>query len=37
MPIELHVVSEADYAAWLADSKKKYAALENDATRVASK
>ena len=37
MPIELQVVSEADYAAWLADSKKKYAALENDATRVASK
>ena len=37
MPIELHVVSEAEYAAWLADSKKKYAALENDATRVASK
>jgi cytochrome c oxidase subunit 2 len=37
MPIELHVVSDADYAAWLADSKKKYAALENDATRVASK
>ena len=37
MPIELHVVSEPDYAAWLAVSKKKYAALENDATRVASK
>ena len=37
MPIELHVVSEADYAAWLADSKKKFAAIENDATRVASK
>jgi cytochrome c oxidase subunit 2 len=37
MPIELHVVSEAEYAAWLADSKKKFAALENDATRVASK
>ena len=37
MPIELHVVSEADYAAWLAESKKKFAALENDATRVASK
>jgi cytochrome c oxidase subunit 2 len=37
MPIELHVVSDADYAAWLADSKKKFAALENDATRVASK
>ncbi len=37
MPIELHVVSEADYAAWLAASKKKFAALENDAVRVASK
>jgi cytochrome c oxidase subunit 2 len=37
MPIELHVVSDAQYAAWLADSKKKFAALENDATRVASK
>jgi cytochrome c oxidase subunit 2 len=35
MPIELHVVSEAAYAAWLADSKKKYAALEHP--RVASK
>jgi len=37
MPIELHVVSDADYAAWLAASKKKFAALENDAPRVASK
>jgi cytochrome c oxidase subunit 2 len=37
MPIELHVVSDAEYAAWLASSKKKFAALENDATRVASK
>jgi cytochrome c oxidase subunit 2 len=37
MPIELHVVSDAEYAAWLADSKKKFAALENDAIRVASK
>jgi len=37
MPIELHVVSEAEYTAWLADAKKKFAALENDATRVASK
>jgi cytochrome c oxidase subunit II len=37
MPIELHVVSDADYAAWLATAKKKFAALENDATRVASK
>jgi len=37
MPIELHVVSEAEYNAWLADSKTKFAAIENDATRVASK
>jgi len=37
MPIELHVVSDAEYAAWLAASKKKFAAIENDATRVASK
>ena len=37
MPIELHVVSEAEYNGWLADSKKKFAAIENDATRVASK
>ncbi len=37
MPIELHVVSDADYAAWLATAKKKFAAIENDATRVASK
>jgi cytochrome c oxidase subunit 2 len=37
MPIELHVVSEAEYVAWLAEAKKKFAALENDATRVASK
>jgi cytochrome c oxidase subunit II len=37
MPIELHVVSDAEYAAWLSSAKKKFAALENDATRVASK
>jgi cytochrome c oxidase subunit 2 len=37
MPIELHVVSEAEYKAWLAESKQKFAAIENDATRVASK
>jgi cytochrome c oxidase subunit 2 len=37
MPIELHVVTGAEYAAWLAQAKTKYAALENDATRVASK
>ena len=36
MPIEMHVVSDADYDAWLAASKKKFAAIENDATRVAS-
>jgi len=37
MPIEMHVVSQADYDAWLTTSKKKFAAIENDATRVASK
>ena len=37
MPIELHVVSDTEYAAWLAQAKTKFAALENDATRVASK
>ncbi|HKU64733.1 MAG TPA: cytochrome c oxidase subunit II [Rhizomicrobium sp.] len=37
MPIELHVVSDAEYAAWLAEAKKKFAALETGATRVASK
>lgn len=37
MPIELHVVNDADYAAWLAASKKKFAAIENDATLVATK
>jgi cytochrome c oxidase subunit 2 len=29
MPIEVHVVSEAQYDAWLAASKKKYAAIES--------
>src|ERR1700712_4100705 len=37
MPIELHVVSDAEYAAWLAQAKTKFAALENDTARVASK
>jgi cytochrome c oxidase subunit 2 len=37
MPIELHVVSDAEYAAWLAGAKKKFAALDTGATRVASK
>ncbi len=30
MPIEVKVVSDADYAAWLAASKKKFAALDTD-------
>jgi cytochrome c oxidase subunit II len=37
MPIELHVVSDAEYAAWLAASKKKFAAIDAGTTRVASK
>ena len=37
MPIEVHVVSDSEYATWLAASKQKFAAIENDATRVASK
>ena len=40
MPIEVHVVSDADYADWLSASKKKYTALaanDGDATRLASK
>lgn len=30
MPIEVHVVSDADYAAWLASAKKKFASLDTD-------
>jgi cytochrome c oxidase subunit II len=30
MPIEVKVVSEADYAVWLASAKKKFAALDTD-------
>ena len=37
MPIELHVVSEADYAAWLAGAKKKFSASLDTNTRVAAK
>jgi cytochrome c oxidase subunit 2 len=37
MPIEVKVVSDADYAAWLAASKKKFAALDEGNTRVAAK
>jgi len=38
MPIEVKVVSDADYAAWLATAKKKFAAIDNsEATRLAAK
>jgi cytochrome c oxidase subunit 2 len=39
MPIEVHVVSEADYAKWLAGAKKKFSAsIDTDgATRLAAK
>jgi cytochrome c oxidase subunit II len=37
MPIEVHVVTDAQYAAWLSSAKKKFAALDNGATRLASK
>jgi cytochrome c oxidase subunit 2 len=40
MPIEVKVVTEAEYAAWLAQAKKKYSALaslDDGALRVASK
>jgi cytochrome c oxidase subunit 2 len=37
MPIEVKVVSEADYQAWLASAKKKFAANDGDAQRVAAK
>ena len=38
MPIEVKVVSEQDYQAWLAAAKKKYASIDSDgATRLAAK
>ncbi|MBS0278796.1 MAG: cytochrome c oxidase subunit II [Proteobacteria bacterium] len=37
MPIEVHVVSEADYAAWLAQAKTKFSASLDTPTRVAAK
>jgi heme/copper-type cytochrome/quinol oxidase subunit 2 len=38
MPIEVKVVSDADYQAWLAAAKKKYASNDRDgATRLAAK
>ena len=38
MPIEVHVVTDAEYQAWLATAKTKFAAIDTpDATRVAAK
>ncbi|HEY7979768.1 MAG TPA: cytochrome c oxidase subunit II [Rhizomicrobium sp.] len=37
MPIEVHVVSDADYAAWLDGAKKKFSASLDTNTRVAAK
>jgi cytochrome c oxidase subunit II len=36
MPIEVKIVNDADYAAWLASAKKKYASVDGD-TRLAAK
>ena len=33
MPIEVHVVSEDKYAAWLIEAKKKFAMEENNSSR----
>jgi cytochrome c oxidase subunit 2 len=37
MPIEVHVVTDAEYASWLAEAKTKFAALETGNTRLAAK
>ena len=37
MPIEVHVVTDAEYAAWLAEAKSKFARLDTGVTRLASK
>ncbi|MBV9991007.1 MAG: cytochrome c oxidase subunit II [Alphaproteobacteria bacterium] len=37
MPIEVKVVSDAEYAQWLATAKKKFASLDDGATRLAAK
>ncbi|HWA92008.1 MAG TPA: cytochrome c oxidase subunit II [Rhizomicrobium sp.] len=38
MPIEVHVVTDAEYAQWLAGAKKKFAAIDGSgATRLAAK
>ena len=36
MPIEVHVVSDQEYAAWIADAKKKYASTGSRPTELAS-
>jgi cytochrome c oxidase subunit II len=35
MPIEVHVVTDQEYAAWLADAKKKYASDDSRPTSIA--
>jgi cytochrome c oxidase subunit 2 len=35
MPIEVHVVTDQEYAAWLADAKKKYASTGTTAVAAA--
>ena len=35
MPIQIRVVNDADYAAWLADAKKKYAGGGSGGVRLA--
>ena len=35
MPITIRVVSDAEYAAWLADAKKKFASTASDGARFA--
>ncbi|MCP8939244.1 cytochrome c oxidase subunit II [Alsobacter sp. SYSU M60028] len=37
MPIAIRVVSQANYATWLADAKKKFASAEDGAVRVAAR
>jgi len=37
MPIEVHVVTDAEYASWLTEAKTKFAALEDGRTRLAAK
>jgi cytochrome c oxidase subunit II len=37
MPIQIRVANDADYAAWLADAKKKYAGGGSGGVRLAAK